>query len=147
MKITAVKIKVVIIGRVFSDYRKPIYDILSKKYSLSFLHSQNKSGINQIVTSYSVKIKAFNFSKKETGTYLFMANYLESLKPQVVIHEFAIGILSMFRTYLKCKLLNMKFILYSHGYDRKKGFNPQKSWYDKIRLLYLKRADAIIVYG
>ena len=147
MKITAVKIKVVIIGRVFSDYRKPIYDILSKKYSLSFLHSQNKSGINQIVTSYSVKIKAFNFSKKETGTYLFMANYLESLKPQVVIHEFAIGILSMFRTYLKCKLLNMKFILYSHGYDRKKGFNPQKSWYDKIRLLYLKRANAIIVYG
>lgn len=147
MKITAVKIKVVIIGRIFSDYRKPIYDILSKKYSLIFLHSQNKSGVNQVITSYSVKIKSFNFSKKETGTYLFISNYLESLKPQVVIHEFAIGILSMLRTYLKCKLLNIKFILYSHGYDRKRGFNPQKSWYDKIRLLYLKRADAIIVYG
>jgi glycosyltransferase involved in cell wall biosynthesis len=53
----------------------------------------------------------------------------------------------MFRTYLKCKLLNIKFILYSHGYNRKKGFNPQKSWSDKIRLFYLQKADAVIVYG
>lgn len=147
MKLTSPKTKVVIIGRVFSDYRKPIYDILSEKYSLSFLHSQNKSGINQVITPYSIKIKSVNFSKRETGTYLFMTNYLEKIKPQVVIHEFAIGILSLFRTYLKCKVLNIKFILYSHGYDRKKGFNPQKSWFDKIRLFYLKKADAIIVYG
>jgi glycosyltransferase involved in cell wall biosynthesis len=147
MKLTAVKTKVVIIGRVFSAYRKPIYDILSKKYNFKFLHSQNKSGINQVITPYSVKIKSFDFSTKETGTYLFITNYLEKIKPQVVIHEFAIGILSMFKTYLKCKLLNMKFILYSHGYNRKTGFNPQKSWFDKIRLFYLKKADAIIVYG
>ena len=147
MKLTDIKTKVVIIGRVFSAYRKPIYDILSEKYSFNFLHSQNKSGINQVITPYSVKIKSFNFSNKETGTYLFITNYLETIKPQVVIHEFAIGILSMFRTYLKCKLLDIKFILYSHGYDRKKGFNPQNSWFDKIRLYYLKKADAIIVYG
>ena len=147
MKITDIKTKVVIIGRVFSNYRKPIYDILSEKYSFSFLHSKNKSGINQVITPYSVKIKSFNFSTKETGTYLFVTNYLEKIKPHVVIHEFAIGILSMFRTYSKCKLLNIKFILYSHGYDRKKGFTPGKSWLDKIRLFYIKKADAIIVYG
>lgn len=147
MELTALKTKVIIIGRVFSDYRKPIYNILSEKYNFNFLHSKNKSGINQVITPYSVPIKSFNFSKKETGTYLFITNYLEKVKPQVVIHEFAIGILSMFRTYLKCKLLNIKFILYSHGYNRKKGFNPQKSWSDKIRLFYLQKADAVIVYG
>lgn len=147
MKLTANKTKVVIIGRVFSAYRKPIYDILSEKYSFNFLHSQNSSGINQVITPYSVEIESFKFSKKETGTYLFISNYLEKIKPQVVIHEFAIGILSMFRTYLICRRLKMKFILYSHGYDRKKGFNPQTSWFDKIRLFYLKKADAVIVYG
>lgn len=147
MKLSAAKTKVVMISRVFSAYRKPIYDILSKKYSFSFLHSKNQSGINQVITPYSIKIKSFDFSAKETGTYLFITNSLERIKPHVVIHEFAIGILSMFRTYLKCKLLNIKFILYSHGYDRKKGFNPQYSWFDKIRLFYLKKADAIIVYG
>lgn len=147
MKSPTVKTKIAIIGRVFSDYKKPAYDILSREYDLKFLHSQNNSGINQVITPYSIKIKSYNYSKKETGTYLFISNYLESLKPQVVIHEFAIGILSMFGTYLKCRLLNIKFILHSHGYDRKKGFNPRKSWYDKIRLLCLKKADAIIVYG
>jgi glycosyltransferase involved in cell wall biosynthesis len=141
------KIKVVLIGRVFSNYRKPIYDILSEKYIFSFLHSKNKSGISQVITPYSVEIKSYNFSKKETGVYLFISNNLEKIKPQVVIHEFAIGIMSLFITYLKCKLLNIKFILYSHGYNRKKGFNPQYSWADKIRLFYLKKADAVIVYG
>jgi glycosyltransferase involved in cell wall biosynthesis len=140
-------IKVVLIGRVFSNYRKPIYDILRQKYSFNFLHSKNESGISQVITPYSIEIKSYNFSKKETGTYLFISNYLEKIKPQVVIHEFAIGILSMFSTYLKCKFLNIKFVLYSHGYDRKKGFNPQFSLADKYRLFYLKKADAVIVYG
>lgn len=147
MKITSVKKGVILIGRVFSAYRKPIYDILREKYSFTFLHSKNKSGISQVTTNYSIEIKSYNFSKKETGTYLFISNYLEKIKPQVVIHEFAIGILSMLSTYLKCKLLNIKFILYSHGYDRKKGFNPKDSWSDNIRLFYLKKADAVIVYG
>ena len=147
MKSTSIQIKVVIISRVFSDYRRPIYNISSEKYIFSFLHSHNKSGIHQVIAPYSIKIKSFNFSKKETGTYLFINNYLEKIRPQIVIHEFAIGILSMFKTFLKCKLLNIKFILHSHGYDRKKGFNPQKNWLDNIRLFYLKKADAIIVYG
>jgi glycosyltransferase involved in cell wall biosynthesis len=111
------------------------------------LHAENKSGIKQITTTYSIKIKAFNFSKNETSTYLFTWNKLNELKPQVVIHEFAIGILSLPIAFIRCRLRGIKFILYSHGYNRKKGFRPATSVLDKIRLLFLRYSDAVIVYG
>lgn len=141
------KIPLFLICRIFSDYRKPIYDILSIKYDFTILHTTNKSGINQVTAPYSIKIKSFDFSKKETGTFLFILDYLDIIKPKVVIYEFAVGILSIYTTYLKCKVRNIKFILYSHGYNRKYGFYPQKKWLDKLRLYLMKKADAVIVYG
>jgi glycosyltransferase involved in cell wall biosynthesis len=138
---------VLLISRVFSEYRKSIFDVLNEKYDFKILHSTNKSGISQVVTSYSIKVHSFKFSSKETGTYLYLSNYLSILKPQVVIHEFAIGIISMYTTYLRCRALGIKFILYSHGYNRKEGFHPEHSFLDKIRLYYLRRSDAVIVYG
>lgn len=138
---------IVLINRIFTDYRKPIYDILSQIYNFKMLHSTNRSGIKQVITSYSVQIKSLNFSKDGTGCYLFVSKSLNLLKPKVVIHEFAIGILSMYATYLRCRLKNIKFILYSHGYNRKQGFFPLNSWRDKLRLYFLNQADAVIVYG
>jgi len=43
--------------------------------------------------------------------------------------------------------LGIKFILWGHGYDRSKGFNPEKSFNDKLRLFLIKKADAVIFYG
>lgn len=138
---------VVLVSRVFTDYRKPIYDVLSSRCNFRMLHAENKSGIKQITAAYSIKIKGFNFSKNETSTYLFVCNKLKELKPQVVIHEFAIGILSLPVAFIRCRLRGIKFILYSHGYNRKTGFHPETSILDKIRLFFLKRSDAVIVYG
>lgn len=139
--------RVLLISRVFSNYRKPIYDVLNKDLNFSILHSDNNSGIKQVLTEYSVKIKALNFSKKETGTYLFIRKYLMQLRPQVVIHEFAIGIISLPIAFIQCRLQGVKFILYSHGYNRKTGFHPESSFLDRVRLFFLKHSDAIIVYG
>jgi len=37
--------------------------------------------------------------------------------------------------------------LWSHGYNRKKGFNPDKSIGDKLRLFYVSMSDALLLYG
>jgi len=65
----------------------------------------------------------------------------------LVIHELAIGIISLPFTFLLCKILGIQFALWGHAYDRKRKFNPDKSLKDKIRLFYLQKSDAIITYG
>jgi glycosyltransferase involved in cell wall biosynthesis len=140
------KSKIILIHRIFASYRKPIYDKLAEIYDFLLLHGLNDKTIKQATTPYSKSIKAFQYSKNDT--HLFLKSFTKLLKvgPKVVIHEFAIGILSLLPMYVCCKLLGTKFILYSHGYNRLTGFHPEKSWSDKYRVFLMKRADAIILY-
>ena len=43
--------------------------------------------------------------------------------------------------------LRYRLILWSHGYNREKGFYPEKSFLDKLRVWWMNKADAIILYG
>ncbi|MCK4798026.1 MAG: glycosyltransferase family 4 protein, partial [Spirochaetes bacterium] len=141
------KKEIMIIQRIFSYYRKPVFDSLSKKENIIVLHSKNDSGIKQLNADYSKEIFCFNFSKKETNVFLITFYLILKYRPKIIIHEFAIGIMSLPFVFLITKILRIKLILWSHGYDRKKGFNPKKSLADKLRLFYLKKADAILLYG
>ena len=70
----------------------------------------------------------------------------ERIQPDVIVYEFALGIASLLPALIRAKLRKRKFILFSHGYNRKYGFSPQSSFADKIRLRLMKLADALIVY-
>jgi hypothetical protein len=141
------KLKLIIVQRVFANYRKPIFDILSNLYTLKVLHSRNNSGIFQVRTDYSTIVKSFKYWNKETSIWLFIIIPLLKIKPDVIIHEFNPSILSLHLSFVYSRIFNAKFIIWGHGYSAQKGFNPNKSIVAKVRLWYLKHADAVILYS
>lgn len=141
------KKKVMIVQRIFTHYRKAVFDLLALQKDILLLHSRNDSGIKQIKADYSKEVKGIQFGKKDTAVFLRLFTSIFKYKPGIIIHEFAIGIVSLFFVMILCKIMRIKLILWSHGYDRKKGFYPGMSTGDKIRLMYLKAADAVLLYG
>ncbi len=78
---------------------------------------------------------------------LFPVKEILALKPDVIICELAIGILNLPVIINLCKVFNIKIAFWSHGYNRKTGFNPEKSLIDKYRLYLMRMVDANIVYS
>jgi glycosyltransferase involved in cell wall biosynthesis len=141
------KQKIVIIQRIFSSYRKAVYDKLQQKTDLTILHGDNNSGIKTVETGYSSKVKVKSYGKNDTQVYINAFKKLKEIKPLIVIHEFAVGIISLPLTLIWCRVNKAKFVLWSHGYNRKKGFNPKNNIADKYRLWLIKKADSLILYG
>lgn len=139
--------KILIVQRFFPHYRRFIFDAISKDHELLLLHSNISSNIKQIETTYSKKVNSWKYSKNETSIFLFVFRDILRFKPSIIIHEFAIGILSLQFVLAYCKLMNIKLVLWSHGYDRKKGFFPSSSIFDWIRLKIINGADGIILYS
>lgn len=137
--------KIIIIQRIFSNYRKPVFDRLACKYDLLVLHAKNKNGIKQIHTDYSKKVKQIKYYKKETNVYLSVFYELFKFKPKVVIHEFNPSIVSLYPLFLLKKLLGFKLILWGHGFN--KNNKNQKSLSAKVRIILAKQADAILLYS
>jgi glycosyltransferase involved in cell wall biosynthesis len=139
--------EVIIIQRIFPDYQKPILDAVYLKSKFTLLHSSNKSGIKQVCSPYSKQISKWNYWKGDTHLYLHVFGYLRKNKPKIIVHELAVGILSLPLVLLARKILGYKFVLWGHTYNRKIGFNPKKNLSDKYRLWLQRRADAIITYS
>ncbi len=139
--------KILIIQRVFTKYRKDILDEFHKQIDFTLLHTKNNNGIKQYSSAYSREIGSFRYSANETHYFLNVFRYIIKERPQIIIHEFSIGIASLIPTYILSRILGIKFVLWGHGYDRTKGFHPESSFGDKLRLFLLKKADAVIFYG
>lgn len=140
-------LKITILQPIFSDYRKGVFDALSESVDLQILHSKNKTGVKQIKTSYSKEILCFKYSPIETNRIFFSFPEILKFKPNVFIHYLSIGVISLPFTYVICKLLKIRFVLWGHGVHRKNGFNPKNSLSDKVKLIYMKMADAVILYS
>lgn len=140
------KPKVLMLQRIFPIYRKPIYDSLANRYNFLLLHGKNDSGIHQVNTDYCQFVKSYQYSKNPTHLIFESFSHLFKRRPKAVIHEFAVGVLTIIPMYICCKLMGIKFILYSHGYNRTKGFFPETVWADKYRLFLMKLADAMVIY-
>ncbi len=67
-------------------------------------------------------------------------------KPDTVISVFNVGNLNIYLLFLLRPFFNFKIILWSFGYDPVRGFDPVKSFTDKIRLKLSQKADAVIFY-
>lgn len=139
--------EIVIIQRIFPEYRKPIFDAIHREVDFTLLHSKNTSGIKQTSAPYSIQIKQWQYGKGDTRLFFRVFGFIRRNKPKIIIHELAVGILSLPLVVLARKIFGYKFILWGHTYNRKKGFDPQKSLSDKYRLWLQKKADAIITYS
>jgi glycosyltransferase involved in cell wall biosynthesis len=140
------KDKILMLHRIFTDYRKPIYDKLDEKYDFLLLHSDKEKTIKQVKTPYSKIIKTIQYKKGVTNLIFENFSYLFSFKPKAFIHESAVGIATTLPSYLVCKLLGIKFLLYGHGYNRFQGYDPKHRLSDKYRAFLMYLADAVIVY-
>ncbi len=140
--------RVVLIQRIFSGYRKPVYDLISQAIDLKLLHGKNQSGIQTGKAEYAEEIPYFNYMPgRETTILLFPLWRIARFRPQVVISDLALGMLNLPLIILGCKLMGIRFAYWSHGYNRKTGFEPGKRWIDWYRLQLLRMVDAHIVYS
>lgn len=137
--------KVIVIQRIFSNYRKPIFDRLSKKYDFILLHGKNKNGINQIITGYSKPINQFRYFKKETTVYLHVFKWLFRIRPDMVVHEFNPSIISLYPLLFLRFFLGFKLILWGHGFN--KNIKNRRTLSSKVRLILAKKADALLFYS
>lgn len=141
------KEKVIIIQKVFAFYRKPVYDSLNKQVHLKVLYGRNNSGTKIIETDYSEVVPSFQYRNRESAVLLFPLWKIWKFRPSVVLCDLALGMLNLPVIILACKLMGIKFAFWSHGYNRKTGFQPERRWADRYRLWLLKWVDANIVYG
>ena len=141
------KKKVVLLERIFSHYRKPVYDRLAQKLDLLLLHGSNNSGIKTTHAPYARQIPSWQYSKSETTVVLFPLREIIKFEAQLLICDLALGMLNLPIILAVCKLFNIKVAFWSHGYNRKTGFQPYKSLKDGYRLGLLKSVDANIVYS
>lgn len=138
-------IKVAVIQQILPTYRKSVFDLLSEKVELRVFHAHESSTIKQESRPYSVGLDLIRYGSGSNRVYLKSIKKLKEFKPDVVIHQGSPGILSLPLAWLWCRLNNSKFILWTHGFERRKGIN-EKSLNFQLRLLYMKISDAVLFY-
>jgi len=142
--------KIIIVQKIFSHYRKPLFDNIDKIFDLTLIstnYSHSVSLTNVPEPNYRKNVSFIKYGKNETNFILDSISPLFKYKPNVIIYEFSLGVLSLIPTLLLARLLKIKFILHGHGYNFKNGFNPNKSILDKIRLWLIRNTDATILYS
>jgi glycosyltransferase involved in cell wall biosynthesis len=145
--------KILIFQKIIPHYRVPIFSCLANALNITVCHGKElpntfKKDIKDNLPFSHFSINNFYLSKKKAT--VLVQNVLPPLlrfKPDVVIAEFALGIFSNYLLLCLKLLFRYKFLFWSHGYDRRKGFNPKKSYLDKIRTLLMDISDGVIVYS
>lgn len=139
--------EIIIIQRIFPEYQHPIFDAIHNEVEFTLLHSKDSSGIKQALSSYAIEITKWKYGKGDTKLFLNGFKFIRVNKPKIIIHELAVGILSLPFVLLARKIWGYKFIIWGHSYNRKIGFDTRKNLSDKYRLWLHKKADAIITYS
>ncbi len=137
------KNKVALVQRIFPHYRLEIFNKLNQKYDFILTHAFIDGDIPQVESSFSIKRKLVSVLGFK---YLLCSLAVVKFKPVVLIQEFSISFLNLYVNYALSRIMNIKFVLWGHGYDTNKGFHPRSNMADRIRQFFIKRADAVIFY-
>lgn len=137
--------KVAIIQELFSSYRGPIFDLLESKYDLIVIHGKPSSDLKLIDKPYS---KVVPLKPALNGRFVVIKalQILKTFKPDIIIHQGSPKIISLPIVWFWCKFNSVKFVIWTHGYERHQGFKPYASPKSFLRLLYYKASDAILFY-
>lgn len=139
--------KIIIIQRIFPNYRKAIFDKLNNVYGVKVFHGKNESGIIQIETTYSVPIKLIQPFKKETIAFLFGFKKIIKAKPDIIFHEFTIGVPTLLIVRIIAFFIKAKFIIWGHNINLQRGFKPFSNISDFYRYLLMRSSKAVLFYS
>lgn len=138
------KLRVAMVQGIFPHYREAIFSKLDDSFDFKLFHSDIDNGIPQRELQFSNKVGTIRFKGLK---YLKMTLSMVMFRPNIIIHEFSVSMVNLYLCYLYSKLTGCKFIIWGHGYDRKKGFFPKRNVADRVRSFFIKSSDAIILYS
>jgi len=142
--------KVIIFQRIIAHYRKPIFDRLSKIYNLKVVATKHHSNLKPKELdslSYTYNTGYIKYNSKENSFILDFFTPIIKFKPDVIVHEFSLSILSLLPALILSKLLGIEFILWGHGFNLKKGFYLKFNFRDFLRIFIMRLSDHIILYS
>ena len=143
---------ILIFQRILTNYRLPIFKKLNEEVGAVLCLGKNgPKGTFLIKTKPDfehIKIKDFYpIATKEMLVFQDVFTPIFKYKPEIVIIEFALSIISNWFFLFLRPFFKYKIVLWSHGHSRKRGFNPKISLSDKLRRYWMNKADAIILYS
>jgi len=143
---------VLIFQRTLAHYRLPIFELINKITGAILCFGKNgpqKTFLSKVVPDFEYyRVRDFYLiPSRETLVYLDVFSPLLKYKPTIVITEFALGILSNWFLLFLRPFFRYKLILWSIGYNTKNGFHPKEVFRDRVRIWWMNRADAVILYS
>ncbi|MHA1381688.1 MAG: glycosyltransferase [Candidatus Helarchaeota archaeon] len=146
-----IKGSILLFQSIVSHYRVPIFEELYKRFGVIVCHSKEppKSILRDKGKSLSVphfEVKRIYLSIKKMIVIQDILTPIIKFRPKIIITEFAIGLLSCWLLILLKTIFGYRLILWGHGWNRRKGFQPN-SLQDRMRIWAYKRTDAVILYS
>lgn len=144
------KSKVVLIERYLVFYRQELYRRLSNIYDLTFLYSGEQLGDLPELTGVS-KRSLRSFSAKICGrrkiVWMSALRDLLAIRPKVVITEISTSLLSTWLLFLLRPFLGYRLLFWGHGLEDYWSTKPCLTYGDRLRLLWFRWSNGVIVYG
>jgi glycosyltransferase involved in cell wall biosynthesis len=143
---------ILIFQRILTNYRLPIFRRLNKEFGAVLCLGKNGPKNTFLLKSKPnfEHILVEDFYPIRGKDMLVLQDIFSPIfryKPKIIIIEFALSIISNWFILFLRPFLKYKIVLWSHGYNRKTGFNPKKYLLDKLRLYWYNKADAVILYS
>ena len=144
--------KILVFQRLLVHYRVGVFRALNKALGTMLCYGRKgprKTYLTRALPDFPhLTVRDFYFwPRHETFAFLDVLTPVRKLKPAVVITEFATLLMSNYLLLLFRPFFRYKLIILSHIYNRKSGFSPRSSISDWLRLWWMKRSDAVIVYS
>ncbi|MBS1552727.1 MAG: hypothetical protein JST15_11740, partial [Bacteroidetes bacterium] len=145
-------LKILILQRLLPHYRTGFFRKFISKYPAAEIVYGQPYKDEPLKNSDIQSDSGFNFRRNfyiGNSGKIFISDIYGKIfghRPSIVISVFNVGNLNIYLLFLLRFFLKYKLILWSFGYDPEKGFNPEKNFTDKLRLLLSENADAVIFY-
>ncbi|MFC2141478.1 glycosyltransferase family 4 protein [Acidobacteriota bacterium] len=144
--------KILIFQRLMVHYRTGVFKALYKALGTILCYGRkgpSKTYLSKAIPDFPyITLKdIYLWPRHETFAFLDVFTPVRKHKPTVVITEFATLLMSNYLLLVLRPFFKYKLIIWSHIYNRKSGFSPKSSLSDWIRLRWMNKSDAVIVYG
>ncbi len=143
-------ISIVFVERYLVFYRQELYRRFATMFRTVFLYSGEQLGnLPNIAGIPKREVKCFATTIRRRRKIVWMAiiRHLFEAKPDIVVTEISISLLSTWVLFFLRPLLGFRIVFWGHGLEDYWRTRPGISLGDRIRLLWFRWSDGVIVYG
>ena len=141
---------VFVIERYMVFYRQELYRKLGEIYTMVYLYSGESLGDLPDVTGIEkvvVPSHACNVRGRRKIVWMSVFPQIFRRRPRVVITEISISLFSTWLLIFLRPFLGYKLLFWGHGLEDYWRTVPRLSFGDRLRLLWFRWSDGVIVYG